>query len=352
MKNRNVILYSAGINIDEGVTSHPRIDEEVNSLLPLLKKNKAIALLNHQGDFRKSSAKQTPYIAQILSQRLQRKVDYFEHCVGEESIRLANKMQPGDIILFSNTRLYSEEQNNDINFAKQLAQLGNELIIGGFCKLHRANASNTAIKTFLPWIYSEGVKQELNALQTWRKKFFTHQKTLLILSGNKIEKVEFLLAHEGISNVYKSIIGGLVLNSVLKAMGVSIGRSNYFNIQLPTNLVSKIYIPKQVIIENMEGKRNIRYFTDIKPQEKIIDFIFEKECLNNVFSSPNHYSFFASGPLSVADSYYAKECYDSLHKAGVEGLFMGGDTLTEIDTFSNISSGGGASLKFFSTGYQ
>ncbi|CAM3642026.1 phosphoglycerate kinase [Xenorhabdus thuongxuanensis] len=352
MKNRNVILYSAGLNIDEGVTSHPRIDEEVNSLLPLLKTNKAIALINHQGDFKKNSAKQTPYIAQILSQRLQQKVDYFEHCVGEEAIRRSHQMQPRDIILFSNTRLYPEEQNNDINFAKQLSQLGNELIIGGFCKLHRTNASNTAIKTFLPWSYSEGVQQELRALQTWRKKLFSNQKTLLILGGNKIEKVKFLLAHKGISNVYKIIIGGLVLNSVLKAIGINIGRSTYFNIPPPTTLLFKIYIPRLLIVEDMEGKRSVRNFTDIKPQDKIIDFIFEREYLNSVFSSPKHYSFFAAGPLSVADSYYAKECYYLLHKAGVEGLFMGGDTLTEIDTFSNTSSGGGASLKFFSTGYQ
>ncbi|MDC9583469.1 phosphoglycerate kinase, partial [Xenorhabdus sp. PR6a] len=196
------------------------------------------------------------------------------------------------------------------------------------------------------------IQQELKGLQTWRKKLFSNQKTLLILGGNKIEKVKFLLSHKGISSVYKIIIGGLVLNSVLKTIGINIGRSAYFNIQFPATLLSKIYIPRKLIVEDMEGRRNLRNFTDIKLQEKIIDFIFEKEFLNSVFLSPNDYSFFAAGPLSVADSYYARECYDSLHKAGVEGLFMGGDTLTEIDTFSNTSSGGGASLKFFSTGYQ
>uniref|UniRef100_UPI001E5650EA phosphoglycerate kinase n=1 Tax=Xenorhabdus sp. PB61.4 TaxID=2788940 RepID=UPI001E5650EA len=237
MNNRNVILYSAGINIDEGVTRHPRIEEEVNSLLPLLKNNRAIAILNHQGDFKKNSARQTPYIAEVLSHRLKRKVEYFEHSIGKKAVERAHQMQEGEIVLFSNTRLHAEEQNNDINFAKQLSRLGNELIIGGFCKLHRENASNSAIKNFLPWRYSAGVNKELYDLQRWQENLFSLKKTILILGGNKIEKIHFLFSHEKIENVHQIIIGGLVLNSVLKAIGINIGNSDYFNIHISSDLL-------------------------------------------------------------------------------------------------------------------
>ncbi len=351
MKKGNVILYSAGINIDEGVLSHPRIDEEVNSLKPLLKEGKAIAIVNHQGDFKKGSAKQTPYIAAILTQRLQCNVAYFAHCMGEEAVHCACQMQPGEIILFGNTRLHREEQNNDPLFAKQLAQLGNQLVIGGFCKLHRDNASNSAIKVFLPWQYSAGVQAELKALKTLHDKLFTTRDTLLLLGGNKVEKVQFLLSHPRIAHVNRIITGGLVLNSVIRALGGNIGRSAYFNIGLPEALLPKLYKPQTLIVENLQGVHITRHVSDIRPQDKIIDFIFDEQFLSDIFHAPERYTFFAAGPLCMADCHHARLCYHLLKKAGVEGLFMGGDTLTEIDTFSNTSPGGGASLKFFSTGY-
>ncbi len=55
--------------------------------------------------------------------------------MGEEAVHCACQMQPGEIILFGNTRLHREEQNNDPLFAKQLAQLGNQLVIGGFLQV-------------------------------------------------------------------------------------------------------------------------------------------------------------------------------------------------------------------------
>ncbi|MEI8634937.1 phosphoglycerate kinase [Vibrio sp. PP-XX7] len=76
---------------------------------------------------------------------------YFDDCIGSQAISHASQMKSGDITLFGNTRLHKEEQLNCTEFAKELARLGDEVVIGGFSKLHRENASNSAMRPYLPW---------------------------------------------------------------------------------------------------------------------------------------------------------------------------------------------------------
>ncbi|KOY62511.1 hypothetical protein AM629_08025 [Photorhabdus heterorhabditis] len=353
MKKKS-ILYSAGINIEKGVLLHPRIDEEIHSLSNLIHNNNnaSISIINHQGDFNKGTSRATPYLAELLSQRLKCHVAYIDDCVGKSAVCYSNNMQQGEIALFGNTRLHKEEQENDYNFAKELAKLGDELIIGGFCKLHRKNSSNSSIKHFLPWRYSYGVQKEINKLNDLYNNIFIKNDIILILGGNKIEKVNFLLSHPKLSKVSKIVIGGLVLNSILKAIGIEIGISKYFEIQVSDALLSKLYIPDIVITEKPNKLHVIRRLHNINSDEKIIDFIFNKNYFNEIFILPKKYSFLAAGPLSISNSKNAHVCYQILNQNSIDGLFMGGDTLTEVMTFSNVSSGGGAALQFFSTGYD
>ncbi|WP_340622023.1 phosphoglycerate kinase [Xenorhabdus siamensis] len=353
MKKKS-ILYSAGINIEEGVLLHPRLDEEIYSLSELIHSNSnaSISIINHQGDFYKGTSREITYIAELLSQKLKCNVNYISDCIGENAVRYSKNMKMGEIALFGNTRLYKEEQENDFNFAKELSKLGDELIIGGFCKLHRENSSNSSIKKFIPWEYSSGVRKEINKLNFLYNKIFSKKRTILILGGNKIEKVNFLLSHPKLSHVSKIVIGGIVLNSVLKSIGVEIGILKYFEIKIPDELLNKIYIPDTFIAERTNKSHVIRKLYNINSDEKIIDFIFDKKYFSDVFFSPEKYAFLAAGPLSIPNSKNSHICYHTLSKNSIDGLFMGGDTLIEVSTFSNVSSGGGASLQFFSTGYD
>ncbi|WP_024645365.1 phosphoglycerate kinase [Pseudomonas syringae] len=349
MNTQPVLIYSAGININQGVQEHPRIDEEVSSLMPLLATEQRIIILNHQGDFKKGTAQQTPWLATLLAHRLGRQVAYLEDCVGPVSLDYARRMAPGSIALFGNTRLYPQEQKNDRDFAQQLSAPGDHLVIGGFCKLHRKNASNDAIKEFLPWQYSQGVSSQLHTLQHLYETLYAHRRTVLLLGGNKIEKVDFLGAHQGRLNVHAIIVGGAVLNSVLNTLGFPIGRSVHYPLELTQEVLRKIHLPEVLLVEDHSGAVVPRHFLGVKADDSIIDFIVDARIFNEVELAPDTFSFFAAGPLSTPASQYSHECYHRLEQAGVNGLFMGGDTLTEVRTFSNCSSGGGAALAFFSS---
>ncbi|EKG37733.1 MULTISPECIES: phosphoglycerate kinase [Pseudomonas] len=349
MSTQPALLYSAGININPGVHEHPRIDEDVSSLIPLLSNERRIIILNHQGDFKKGTAQQTPWLATLLARRLGRPVAYLEDCVGQKSLEYARRMAPGSIALFSNTRLYPQEQNNDRDFARQLAALGSSLVIGGFCKLHRKNASNDAIKEFLPWQYSHGVESQLRALQHLYETLYRRQRTLLLLGGNKVEKVDFLVSHQQRLNVHAIIAGGAVLNSVLHALGLPIGRSIYYPLTLPHDVLRKIHLPELLLVESERGAVVPRALQAVKADDNIIDFVIDERIFNEIERTPEKFSFFAAGPLSTTASQHSHRCYRRLEQAGVKGLFMGGDTLTEVKTFSSLSSGGGAALQFFSS---
>ncbi|ULR30662.1 phosphoglycerate kinase [Dickeya fangzhongdai] len=350
MSRAEVILFSAGINISSGVRMHPRIDEDAESIKTLINGRQTLLIYNHQGDYFKGTAESTPWIASLLSERLQQHVHYFPDCVGPEAQDFIDRLHGGEVALMGNTRHYPQEQQNDVAFAAELARPGDRLVIGGFSKLHRKNASNCAIKALIPWCYSEGVMSQLQELEQIYSLLYSHRPTILLLGGNKKEKLQFLFEHTRLSHVDRVIAGGAVLNSILKARGVRIGKSDCFPLPENASLDLPVYIPEVLIVSDTQGRIVRRPLLQIRDSDRIVDFIFSEEFLADV-TAPDDFSFFAAGPLSVPQSQYAHAAYRTLKRKGIQGLFMGGDTLTETETFSFTSSGGGAVLHFFSSGY-
>jgi len=352
MKRAPVILYSAGINISSGVRTHPRINEDAESIKSLLNGQQTILIYNHQGDYFKKTAEPTPWIASLLSEYLQQHVHYFPDCVGPKAQDFTAGLPEGEVALMGNTRRYPDEQKNDAMFAEHLAKQGDRLVIGGFSKLHRKNASNCAIKAFIPWCYSEGVMAQLEELEQLHSALYSHRRTILMLGGNKNEKLQFLFHHPRLPYVDRVIAGGAVLNSLLRARGIRIGLSDSF--PLPENAsfdLPPLYIPEVLIVSDVQGRTARRPLLQVRDSDRIVDFIFNEEFLADV-AAPDDFSFFAAGPLSIPGSQYAHAAYRTLKRKGIQGLFMGGDTLTETETFSYTSSGGGAVLHFFSSGYE
>lgn len=346
-----MILYSAGINISSGVRMHPRINEDAESIKSLMTAQQTILIYNHQGDYFKKTAEPTPWIASLLSEHLQQRVHYFPDCVGRKAQDFIARLPEGEVALMGNTRRYPEEQQNDATFAEELAKPGDRLVIGGFSKLHRKNASNCAIKAFIPWCFSEGVRSQLEELEQIHSALYNQRPTILVLGGNKKEKLQFLFHHPRLRYVNRVIAGGAVLNSLLKARGIRIGLSDYFPMPENASIDLPIYIPEVLIVCDVQGRMVRRPLLQIRDSDRIVDFIFSEEFLADV-TGPDDFSFFAAGPLSIPGSQYAHAAYRTLKRKRIQGLFMGGDTLTETETFSYTSSGGGAVLHFFSSGYE
>ena len=59
-------------------------------------------------------------------------------------------MKDGDCVLLENVRFYKEEEENDLNFAKSLAQLADIYVNDAFGTAHRAHASTVGVTKYVP----------------------------------------------------------------------------------------------------------------------------------------------------------------------------------------------------------
>ena len=70
-------------------------------------------------------------------------------CIGKEVEDWVNQMQKGEVLLLENLRFHKEEKENNENFAKSLAKLGDIYINDAFATAHRGHASNEAITRYV-----------------------------------------------------------------------------------------------------------------------------------------------------------------------------------------------------------
>ena len=69
-----------------------------------------------------------------MSRLISKDVKLLPDCIGDEVKAQVDQMQPGDVILLENLRFHAEEQENDEEFARKLAELAdifiNAILIG------------------------------------------------------------------------------------------------------------------------------------------------------------------------------------------------------------------------------
>src|SRR3954451_24442220 len=73
------------------------------------------------------------------------RVLFASDCIGPEVEKLANELRDGDVLLLENLRFHKEEEKNDPNFARQLAQLGDIYVNDAFGTAHREHASTFGV---------------------------------------------------------------------------------------------------------------------------------------------------------------------------------------------------------------
>ena len=89
-----------------------------------------------------------------------------------------------EIVFLENIRFYKQEEENDNNFSKQLASLGDLFVNDAFSCSHRAHASVSKIAQFLPSYAGIQLETEISAL----KKVTAEIKKPItcIIGGSKI----------------------------------------------------------------------------------------------------------------------------------------------------------------------
>ena len=158
------------------------------------------------------------------------------------------------IIFLENIRFYKEEEDNDNDFSKQLASLGDLFVNDAFSCSHRTHASVSEITKFLPSYAGLQLETEINAL----KKVTTEIKKPItcIIGGSKIS-TKIPVIKNLIPKFDNIVIVGGMANNILKYKGHPIGKSIQENnceeiisdiFKLSKNHSCSIIFPNDVVV--------------------------------------------------------------------------------------------------------
>jgi phosphoglycerate kinase len=297
------------------------------------------------------------------------KVFFANDCVGDDVKEKVDSLQEGQVLLLENLRLHAEEEKNDENFAKQLAELCDVYVNDAFGTAHRAHASTEGITHFVKdSVAGLLMEKELNflgkALNNPERPF------VAILGGakvsDKIPVIESLIKRK----VDKLLIGGAMAYTFFKANGMTVGKS----------LVEDEMMPKALEIAKMAEDAGVEMILPTDHQvvdsydpltsRKTIPVEFTNTGLVGLDIGIETQTIFAhalegaktivwNGPMGMFEEKPFDEGTIAIAKAvaeatekGATSIVGGGDSVSAINQagldsqISHISTGGGATLEF------
>jgi len=211
---------------DGEITDNNRIKAVMPTIRYLVESRAKIVIGTHLGrpDGKKSTDTSISPVAKELQRMLNLRVVMAPDISGVETKKLIESLRPGGILVLENLRWDKREEENDAEFARELASYADVYVNDAFAVSHRANASVEAITKYLPSYAGLLIQSEVEHLSALMKK--PESPFVLVVGGVKVKDkagmIEFLAP-----KVDKILIGGGVANTFLKATGVDISQSVY-----------------------------------------------------------------------------------------------------------------------------
>ena len=227
LDNKRILLsvdYNVPGDSRGAVTSDLRIKASLPTIEYLLDHKCSITIISHRG---RPEGKPNPEfslqaIAPILSQLIQRPVRFIDDCISEDAKTAKQQLLSGEILLLENTRFHPEEEADNKDFAKKLAENEDFFVQEAFGNAHRKHASMDAITHFLPSVAGFLFEHEVDIITSVMTK--PDRPLMAIIGGAKIaDKIEILNKFIEIADFIA--IGGAMANIFLKAEGIDVAKS-------------------------------------------------------------------------------------------------------------------------------
>lgn len=221
------VLVRADLNVpfESGrVTDANRIRRLLPTLSELMAKKARMIVLSH---FDRPKGKFVPSmslapIADALSEELGSYVKFGVDCVGHAAENAVKGIGEGEVLLLENLRFHQGEEDNDAEFAKALASLGDVFVNDAFSCSHRKHASIYGITAYLPSVAGRLMQEELEALAA---ALLVPERPLTAIVGGAKVSTKLALLENLVSKVDALVIGGGMANTFMHAMGIPVGDS-------------------------------------------------------------------------------------------------------------------------------
>jgi phosphoglycerate kinase len=373
IKGKKVLMrvdFNVPLDKNQAITDDSRIQASLHSIKYVLEQGGALILMSHLG---RPKEKRVPEMslapcAKRLSELLKKPVLMAPDCIGPDVEKMARDLKKGEILLLENLRFHRGEEHpeEDPEFVKQLAKLGDLYVNDAFGTAHRAHASTATITSYFPNKAAAGFLMEkeikfLSSLLNPKRPFCA------IIGGAKISTKMGVL-DSLMKKADALLIGGGMAYTFFKAQGIPIGDSIHEDDYLDKAKMilengSGIFLPQDTvvadrlqegahkkIVKSREGVPSGFQGVDIGP-ETVKQFISEmKKAATVLWNGPlgvYEIKEFAIGTQAVAEA---------IAKLNATTIVGGGDSIAALqqagvaDQVTHVSTGGGASLEYIELG--
>jgi len=371
VQNQKIILR-LDFNVplkDKIITDDTRIALCLPFVKKLIEKKAKIIIISHLGRPKgvRDPALSLMPIYKYLKKKLRTNVYFFMGNFDDKLKEKFSYLKEGEVILIENIRYFKEETDDDENFSKKLASLGDVYINDAFSCSHRKQASIHKITKFIGKSFAGPLlKKEIDSINLIVKN--KKEPVTCIIGGSKIStKINVITSL--IEKINNLVIVGAMANNFFTYKNFKVGKSLIESNTKET--VRKIYdkaknnnceiiIPVDCVVGNsFEGDGKNKNLDQIEENEIILDIgsntikkikqIIEQS-KTVLWNGPAGYfenKNFLNGTLKIAEA-----ISKNTHEKSLISVLGGGDTLAAINnsknklSFSHLSTAGGAFLEY------
>ena len=221
------VLTRIDVNVpiqDGVVTDSTRIKRVAPTIRRILELGGTPVLVSHLGRPKGRVVPELSLEAVVpaLSEEIGSPVSFVPGLPGTGSLPAVNSAKEGDVLLLENLRFAPGEECNDLEYARELAMLGDVYCNDAFSAAHRAHASTAGVPALLPGCAGDLMHGEIDALT---KTLKSPDRPLVACIGGAKVSSKLGLLQSLVKQVDGVVIGGGMANTFLSAQGLGIGRS-------------------------------------------------------------------------------------------------------------------------------
>ncbi len=367
------VIVRADLNVpmkNGHITDTNRIEKSLPTLKALLNSDARVILISHLGrpKGQPSSLLSLSKIADKISDFLEQPVEFSTDCIGKNALEKANALEDGQILLLENLRFHAQEEENNIEFAKELASFADFYVNDAFSTAHRAHASTEALAHLIPAYAGLLMESEINAL---RSALDTPEKPVAAIVGGAKISTKLDILNNLVKKTDTLILGGAMANTFLYAQGLSIGKSlceadmadtarsimktaeqHNCTLLLPEDCVIAAALSPNVAtsVTSIDNIPDDQMVLDIGP--KTIETLCQhlKSCKTILWNGPM--GAFEIPPFNLGTNAVARFVAEQTKQGQMSSIAGGGDTAFALsqanvsNDFSYISTAGGAFLEW------
>jgi phosphoglycerate kinase len=304
-------------------------------------------------------------VADRLGQLLGASVPLADDVAGPVARKVTESLADGEVALLENVRFEADETSKDDDergaFADRLAALADLYVGDAFGAVHRKHASVYDVPLRLPHAAGDLVRREVEVLEQVRDR--PHRPSIVVLGGSKVSDKLAVIEHL-LPRVDRLLVGGGMCFTFLKSQGHEVGDSLLEADQVDACRrflqTGKILLPVDVVVANdvsADAHTSVVAADAIPAGQKGLDIgartvaAFREalaEAATVFWNGPM--GVFELAPFAEGTRGVAQAIADRTDALTVVG---GGDSAAAVralgipeESFSHISTGGGASLEY------